>query len=433
MEERCIENPFLGDISNSSPVTSERTLESLLTKQLHQIHSNVLIDLENDLRHNQPNINDDDTVYTGIAGLCFYYLNKYVKDNNDTQALQTCKEIYNQIITDTNTADNNKRKKKKKRITFLHGVNGLLTIGIILHSIDNNVNDFVNLLNQLQSQCTEIVDNLEDQYPFEILFGKCGYLQCLILIKRYCRTFLNGNVESKNLLDQSIELLIMDIVQNGRDYPYETESPLMYEWHESQYLGGIHGLSGILYMLMCAIESLDLDTAKRIPIDKDIQDSLDFLMGTMLPSGNFPSRPQNKNDRLVQFCHGAPGVIPTLVKAYSYFNKNPKYLDCAIKSSNAIWKHGLLVKGSGICHGISGNAYSFLLIYKESKDPIWLFKTLAFVKLLLTQSFFKLLNTPDNPYSLFEGVGGLAYLLNDLMNLYQSKDAYLPQIQFPSY
>jgi len=150
-------------------------------------------------------------------------------------------------------------------------------------------------------------------------------------------------------------------------------------------------------------------------------------------TGNFPSRPQNKNDRLVQFCHGAPGVIPTLIKAYSYFNQN-KYLECAKRSSESIWKYGLLKKGAGLCHGISGNAYSFLLIYKESKDLSFLYRTISFIKLILTKSFFNQLNTPDNPYSLFEGLGGLAYLLNDLINIYKyNGDEYLQQIHFPTF
>ena len=43
--------------------------------------------------------------------------------------------------------------------------------------------------------------------------------------------------------------------------------------------------------------------------------SLDFILSCHLPSSNFPSR-QGGGEKLVQWCHGAPGLIPTLALAY---------------------------------------------------------------------------------------------------------------------
>jgi hypothetical protein len=31
-------------------------------------------------------------------------------------------------------------------------------------------------------------------------------------------------------------------------------------------------------------------------------------------------------------------------------------------------------QGVGLCHGISGNAYSFLSLYRATKNPVYLFK-----------------------------------------------------------
>ena len=40
------------------------------------------------------------------------------------------------------------------------------------------------------------------------------------------------------------------------------------------------------------------------------------------------------------------------------------------------WKRGLLRKGYGICHGVSGNAYTFLALFKQTSDPVYLHRAL---------------------------------------------------------
>lgn len=46
--------------------------------------------------------------------------------------------------------------------------------------------------------------------------------------------------------------------------------PLMYQWHDSYYLGAAHGLSGILYLLLQVKEYItqeELDTLIKPTID----------------------------------------------------------------------------------------------------------------------------------------------------------------------
>ena len=43
-------------------------------------------------------------------------------------------------------------------------------------------------------------------------------------------------------------------------------------------------------------------------------------------------------------------------------------MDC----TEVIWKRGLLKKGYGICHGVAGNGYAFLVAYKMTGDPKYL-------------------------------------------------------------
>ncbi|CAN0431393.1 unnamed protein product, partial [Ectocarpus fasciculatus] len=67
--------------------------------------------------------------------------------------------------------------------------------------------------------------------------------------------------------------------------------------------------------------------------------------------------------RLVQWCHGSPGIIPMLTKAHEVF-EDDRYLEMARRSSEVVWKRGLLTKGNGICHGVAGNGYAFLSLRK---------------------------------------------------------------------
>lgn len=47
-----------------------------------------------------------------------------------------------------------------------------------------------------------------------------------------------------------------------------------------------------------------------------VKPTLDDLLAQRLPSGNFPSSQGSRNDRLVQWCHGAPGFAELLATAY---------------------------------------------------------------------------------------------------------------------
>lgn len=40
------------------------------------------------------------------------------------------------------------------------------------------------------------------------------------------------------------------------------------------------------------------------------------------------------------------------------------YLQTALKCGDVVWKRGLLTKGYSICHGVAGNAYTFLVLYQ---------------------------------------------------------------------
>ena len=85
----------------------------------------------------------------------------------------------------------------------------------------------------------------------------------------------------------------------------QSRCPLMYEWHNKKYYGAAHGIIGILFVLLQAGEKYITED-----IMKDyIKPSIDYLKSKMYPSGNVPSSHGSENDKLIHWCHGAPGGI----------------------------------------------------------------------------------------------------------------------------
>lgn len=100
-------------------------------------------------------------------------------------------------------------------------------------------------------------------------------------------------------------------------------------------------------------------------------------------------------------------------KAYLTF-KDEKYLNSCKLMADLIWEKGLLKKGPGICHGVAGNGYAFLLLYRLTRDPKYLYRANEFLKFMGTDIFMKEARTPDYPYSLYEGLAGTACYVADV-------------------
>lgn len=199
---------------------------------------------------------------------------------------------------------------------------------------------------------------------------------------------------------------------------------LLYAWHEKSYLGGAHGIAGILLMLFfCKAELLGACDETNTSAVLNLAASA--LLRTIHPSGNFPCALGDQTDALVQWCHGAPGFMPLLCHmAYNndVVGSSPQsaslsldYVDLAKQACECIWDRGLLTKGVGLCHGISGNAYAFLTLYRYEKDESYLNKARAFASFMM-DSWEGLVNLPDRPASLYEGAAGAVCFMMDVIN-----------------
>ena len=178
----------------------------------------------------------------------------------------------------------------------------------------------------------------------EWLYGRAGALFALIS----CPSSPPPESEIISLLDCMAE--------SGRKYSRESKSisPLMYQWHHSEYLGAAHGLGCILYAFLLAHKYLSSEF-----IHSDLIPSLDALMTFELPpqTGHFPMCANVTDAPLcVHWCHGAPGMVFVFASAYETLG-DIKYRDIALRCGEVVWKEGLLIKGPGLCHGVSGNGF----------------------------------------------------------------------------
>ena len=263
----------------------------------------------------------------------------------------------------------------------------------------------------------------------EWLYGRIGFVYGISFLDEYfkvknstCPSFLHTTPKSTQADNILIQQVVDEIIDDGSA---KWNDSFMWQWHDKEYLGAVHGVAGICKLL--------LDTPCARNNWEKIENTVNYLIRLQLPDGNFPSSSTSTSGRLVQFCHGAPGVVPLLVKMYRETN-NETYLDSCKQACDAVYKHGLLKKGLGLCHGIMGNTYPFLLLYKASGDEEQLFRAIQFAKFGCAHQSTLIL-TPDHPFSLFEGLAGSVIMMYNIIKACEAYEIGLkdPPVHFPCF
>ncbi|KAK1405362.1 Lanthionine synthetase C-like protein 1 [Heracleum sosnowskyi] len=336
----------------------------------------------------------DFSLYTGTLGTAYLLFKSYQVTNNRSDL-----DLSFQIVKACDSASSH-----SEHVTFF-GRAGVCALGAVMskYMADNKMLDYY--LTKFKE--IELPKDLSD----ELFHGRAGYLwTCL---------YLNKHIGEDTIPSAPMSVVADEIIANGRKMGSKDRCPLMYEFRGQKFWGTAHGLAGIMHVLM----DLELKPDER----EDVKATLKYMVNNRLPSGNYPAAEDDKNDVLVQWCRGAPGIALTLVKAAQVF-EDKEFLEAAIGAAEVVWNRGLL-RRVGICHGISGNAYVFLSLYQLTKNKEFLYRSKAFASYLLDRSH-KLISSGemhggDAPYSLFEGLGGLAYLFLDMVQPTEAK--------FPAY
>lgn len=325
----------------------------------------------------------DYTLYTGALGTAFLLFKAY-QINKDKKDLLLSAEIIKACASAASGSG---------RVTFICGQAGVYALGAVVakHSGDDRLSEHY---------LTKFKDiKLPKELPNELLYGRAGFL--------WASTFLNRNLGKDTVSSTDMRAVVDEIIKSGRKLA-KGRCPLMYEWHGKKYWGAAHGLAGIIYILM--------DMELKPDEIEDVKGTLRYMIKNRFPSGNYPSSEGSESDRLVHWCHGAPGVALTLTKAAEVFSSKD-FLQGAVDAGEVVWNCGLL-KRVGLCHGISGNTYVFLSLYRITGRVEYLYRAKAFAsflhdraKTLISEG---IMHGGDRPHSLFEGIGGMAYLFLDI-------------------
>ncbi|XP_071692182.1 lanC-like protein GCR2 [Rutidosis leptorrhynchoides] len=337
---------------------------------------------------------NDYTVYTGALGTALLLFKAYQVTHNNKDLI-LCKDI----IKACDSASFG-----SSRVTFICGQAGVSALGAV---VANQTNDKT-LCDHYLARFREI--KLPKDLPNELLYGRAGYLWACL--------FLNKHLGENTISSTHMRIVKDEMIKAGRNLSTR-ECPLMYEWHGKRYWGAAHGLVGIMNVLMDMVLTEDeLD---------DVKGTLRYMIKNRFSSGNYPSSEGSESDRLVHWCHGAPGVALTLAKAAKVFGSE-EFEKAAVDAGEVVWERGLL-KRVGICHGISGNAYVFLSLYRLTGDMKFLYRAKAFATFLHENAPTLIskgtMHGGDRPFSLFEGVGGMCYLFFDMIDPLQAR--------FPAY
>lgn len=117
-------------------------------------------------------------------------------------------------------------------------------------------------------------------------------------------------------------------------------------WQGKYYFGAAHGVAGIISQLLL-LEGLNEDEMQRT------HEIIDWVSReAKCKSGNYRSGLGSGSCKLVQWCHGASGILIMLERA----NASGKYDTEISECKRVITGRGLLNKWTGFCHGLSGSA-----------------------------------------------------------------------------
>ncbi|XP_033003079.1 lanC-like protein 3 isoform X1 [Lacerta agilis] len=248
----------------------------------------------------------------------------------------------------------------------------------------------------------------------ELFVGRAGYLCAALVLKQ--------KLGLEVLTPPQIKSICQAMLESGKQYALRKRKPvpLMYSYYGTEYLGAAHGLSSILQMLLSYYEYIP-------PADQElVWQSVDFLMDQE-QNCNWPpelGEMIERENELVHWCHGAPGssqcIAYMFAKAY-LVSKKPQYLDSCIRCGELTWQKGLLKKGPGICHGVAGSAYVFLLLYRLTGNSKYIYRAQRFAEFLFTEEFKAGSRELESVYSLYEGFSGTVCFLVDLLQPNQAE------------
>ena len=181
----------------------------------------------------------------------------------------------------------------------------------------------------------------------------------------------------------------------------------------AHYLGAAHGFAGNVHPMLKGAALLAPE--RRAALYRRCADT---LAATAIHGDegllNWPSQPLAPEQKapakwLMQWCHGAPGIITAL--ADFPVGQDPQLDAMLLAAGEAVWAAGPLAKGPGLCHGTAGNGQAFLVLHQRSGDALWLDRARRFAMHALAQCEQQRQAHGMGRFNLWTGDAGVAVYL----------------------
>lgn len=200
------------------------------------------------------------------------------------------------------------------------------------------------------------------------------------------------------------------------------------------FMGAGHGWASNIYALWRAEPLLNDSQYNQLrertlgALKTQALSHADTLTQTHAGAINWPPLADQDTNLLMQWCHGAPGVICALQRA-----DLPELDAWLYKGGLSILEAGPLKKGPSLCHGTAGNGYALLYLHQRLRSKLpahlpplpWLRHARQFAMHALKQSEAQYATHGDWRYSLWTGDAGLACFLLDCLQ----ERGHLPGIE----
>ncbi|TFK17678.1 hypothetical protein FA15DRAFT_675912, partial [Coprinopsis marcescibilis] len=160
----------------------------------------------------------------------------------------------------------------------------------------------------------------------------------------------------------------------------------------------------------------------------DVILTVEWLIASQDPEGDERSQRNHREEhvnKLVQWCHGAPGAVillSTMIWLQStehrYF-KLDKDLQAQLHTSiqqgaDVIYERGLLQKGLGLCHSVAGSVNTLLsalcVLDQDAANMPYFTKAIHLAHLVMQVDKFVqdgAMKVQDRPWSMYEGMSGM--------------------------
>ncbi|XP_058819957.1 lanC-like protein 3 homolog [Topomyia yanbarensis] len=393
---RFFKNPFQ-DYVGGQVAKNDDHIRGLI-----QSYVNLIVD------NTRPGKNSDHRgdLYVGDAGIAYMFLRLHEMGLFGADALQYAK----QYVANAKGKAIRYAARAEERCSFLCGNAGIYAVSAaICHKLgqrqemDEDLRHFASGI----TVCKKIDFNKNGSD--ELLFGRAGYLSGIY--------WLHQTIDKRLFAHETLSAISGVIIESGKRYSTTQRSPfpLMFHCWGDEYLGAAHGVSSIMHMLLESPLQGNLNSNEMAAV----RATINSLLSLQDAEGNFPVTLQDylqrtRDETLVHWCHGAPGIVYLMAKAYIVF-KDQKYLQSCVRCADLVWRKGLLRKGPGICHGVAGSGYVFLLLYRLTADPKYLHRAIKFMEFLTHEEFIRYARNPDRSFSLYEGYAGTVCFLLDLL------------------